>query len=55
MHGNKLHLTVKDPDEAGKQILSLGERLKLGVTSIREITPSLEDIFVSVITRQRVG
>jgi hypothetical protein len=33
----------------------LGERLSLAVLSVREITPSLEDIFVSVMTRQRVG
>ena len=55
MHGNKLHLTVKDPDVAKAQILSVGEQLKLRVDSVREITPSLEDIFVSVMTRQRVG
>lgn len=55
MHGNKLHVTVKDPVEAEKQIRLVGERLKLAVKAIREITPSLEDIFVSVITRQRVG
>jgi drug efflux transport system ATP-binding protein len=55
LHGNKLHLTVKDPVEAERQVRSVGEKLKLGVNGIREITPSLEDIFVSVITRQRVG
>jgi ABC-2 type transport system ATP-binding protein len=55
MHGNKLHLTVTDPVDAERQVRSVGEKLKLGVTSIRQITPSLEDIFVSVMTRQRVG
>ena len=55
MHGNKLHVTVKDPVEAEKQIRKVGETLNLPVRSIREITPSLEDIFVSVMTRQRVG
>jgi NACalpha-BTF3-like transcription factor len=55
MHGNKLHVTVKDPEVAKKQILAVGEKLNLAVTNIREITPSLEDIFVSVMTRQRVG
>jgi ABC-2 type transport system ATP-binding protein len=53
MHGNKLHLTVKDPEDAKSRILSVGEKLNLRVTAIREITPSLEDIFVSVMTRQR--
>jgi ABC-2 type transport system ATP-binding protein len=55
MHGNKLHITVQDPVEAERQIRQVGQRLNLEVKSIREITPSLEDIFVSVMTRQRVG
>jgi ABC-2 type transport system ATP-binding protein len=55
MHGNKLHLTVRDPAAAETVVRSLGQRLNLGVKSIREITPSLEDVFVSVMTRQRVG
>ena len=55
MHGNKLHLTVTDPADAERKIRAAGQQLKLGVNSIREITPSLEDIFVSVMTRQRVG
>jgi ABC-2 type transport system ATP-binding protein len=55
MHGNKLHVTVQDPIEAEKQIRLVSEKLRLPVKSIREITPSLEDIFVSVMTRQRVG
>ena len=55
MHGNKLHLTVTDPADAERKIRSAGAKLNLGVNNIREITPSLEDIFVSVMTRQRVG
>ena len=55
MHGNKLHLTVEDPASAEREVRKIGEQLKLGVHSVREITPSLEDIFVSVMTRQRVG
>jgi len=55
MHGNKLHITIQDPVEAERQIRQVGQRLNLEVKSIREITPSLEDIFVSVMTRQRVG
>jgi ABC-2 type transport system ATP-binding protein len=53
MHGNKLHLTVTDADEGARRVRRVGEDLKLGVTSIREITPSLEDIFVSVMARKR--
>jgi ABC-2 type transport system ATP-binding protein len=55
MHGNRLHLTVTDPLEAERRIRDAGRQLNLGVNSIREITPSLEDVFVSVITRRRVG
>jgi ABC-2 type transport system ATP-binding protein len=53
MHGNKLHITVQDPVAAERQIREVGRKLNLEVKSIREITPSLEDIFVSVMTRQR--
>jgi ABC-2 type transport system ATP-binding protein len=55
MRGNKLHLTVTDPADAERQVRLVGEQLKLKVRGIREITPSLEDVFVSVVTRERVG
>jgi ABC-2 type transport system ATP-binding protein len=55
MYGNKLHLTVDDPQDAEQKIRQLGLSRKLKVLALREITPSLEDIFVSVISRQRVG
>ena len=53
MYGNNLHLTVHDPELATKTIQDLSAKIGLRVLSIREITPSLEDIFVSVMTRQR--
>jgi ABC-2 type transport system ATP-binding protein len=53
MYGNKLHLTVQDPARAERRIRDIGEEKKLKVISIREISPSLEDIFVSVMTRRR--
>jgi hypothetical protein len=52
--GTSCILIVTDPADAERKIRS-AEKLKLGVNGIREITPSLEDIFVSVMTRQRVG
>ena len=55
MHGNKLHITVSDAEQGEQEILKVGRELNLAVTAIREITPSLEDIFVSVMTQQRVG
>ena len=53
MYGNKLHLTVHNPAQAERRIRDIGLKKNLRVVSIREITPSLEDIFVSVMTRQR--
>jgi ABC-2 type transport system ATP-binding protein len=53
MYGNKLHLTAQDPATAEARIRELAARKSLRVISLREITPSLEDIFVSVMTRQR--
>ena len=53
MYGNKLHLTTSDPEKAEAAIRELEGKNRLKVISLREITPSLEDIFVSVMTRQR--
>ena len=53
MYGNKLHLTVHDPLRPEQAIREMAVRKNLKVISLREITPSLEDIFVSVMTRQR--
>jgi ABC-2 type transport system ATP-binding protein len=53
MYGNKLHLTVHNPLKAEQAIHEMGARRNLKVISVREISPSLEDIFVSVMTRQR--
>jgi ABC-2 type transport system ATP-binding protein len=53
MYGNKLHLTTEDIAVAERGIRELGRKKNLKVISLREITPSLEDIFVSVMTRRR--
>jgi ABC-2 type transport system ATP-binding protein len=53
MHGNKLHLTVQDPSQAATTIQNVAERMKLGSSAVREITPSLEDVFVSIMSRKR--
>src|SRR6185436_11513946 len=45
MYGNKLHLTVKDPADAERRIREIGEARHLKILTLREITPSLEDIF----------
>jgi ABC-2 type transport system ATP-binding protein len=53
MYGNKLHLTTEDIGAAEQAIRELGRQKNLKVIALREITPSLEDIFVSVMTRRR--
>jgi ABC-2 type transport system ATP-binding protein len=53
MYGNKLHVTVHDPSDAAARITAVAGRMKLKVISIREVTPSLEDVFVSVMTKRR--
>lgn len=53
MYGNKLHVTVADPVKAEAAIRRLEKEIQLKVISIREITPSLEDIFVSVMSREQ--
>jgi ABC-2 type transport system ATP-binding protein len=55
MYGNKLHLTVHDVGDAERRIRELGQKKGWKIVSIREISPSLEDVFVSVMTKQRVG
>ncbi len=55
MYGNKLHVTTENIEMAREEIMKLGESKGLKVITLREITPSLEDIFVSVMTRQRLG
>src|SRR5262249_2030724 len=52
MYGNKLHITVHDPTDAERRIQELASQKKLRVVSIREITPSLEDVFVSVMSHR---
>jgi drug efflux transport system ATP-binding protein len=53
MYGNKLHITVHDAADAERRIHELADQKKLRVISIRLITPSLEDVFVSVMSQQR--
>jgi ABC-2 type transport system ATP-binding protein len=53
MYGNKLHLTVADAAAAERAIRELGRQKGLAVLAVREIEPSLEDVFVSVMTERR--
>jgi ABC-2 type transport system ATP-binding protein len=46
--GDKYHLIVADPDEAIPSIFSTLEAAGIGVVSLTEINPTLEDVFVAL-------
>ncbi len=47
--GNTLHLTLDNPDEEIEEIRQLLESQDIGVTGSHTISPSLEDVFVTLI------
>jgi len=49
--GDALHLTVPDPDSAIPQIRAALEQAGVTVRSIRTTPPSLEDVFISLMTQ----
>lgn len=49
--GDALHLTVPDPDRAIPQIRAALEQAGVAVRSIRATPPSLEDVFISLMTQ----
>ncbi|MBI3620826.1 MAG: ABC transporter ATP-binding protein [Nitrospirae bacterium] len=52
--GNTLHVVVRDADEAAARLRPLLERHGVTVRRLEPITPSLEDVFVSLIQAQGV-
>jgi drug efflux transport system ATP-binding protein len=49
LFGNGLHVVVEDVEAAGRAIRKLLEERGYGIQSVEKITPSLEDVFVSLI------
>jgi ABC-2 type transport system ATP-binding protein len=52
--GDKLHVTVQDSASSNSQIKKALADANIPVDSIREVEPTLEDIFVSTLIHQEV-
>jgi ABC-2 type transport system ATP-binding protein len=50
LFGDRLHVATRSPREAQQQIESICQREGILLETIRAISPSLEDVFVSVLT-----
>jgi len=50
LFGDRLHLIARDPEKTTKMVKALLTEAGLDVSSIRLIKPTLEDVFVSVLT-----
>ncbi|MBI5428614.1 MAG: ABC transporter ATP-binding protein [Nitrospinae bacterium] len=55
LFGDRIHLVAEDPDTAARQAESILSGAGLAVRGIRTIEPTLEDVFVSVVGRERKG
>ena len=49
LFGNKLHLMVEDPEAARAELERAASEQGLRIASVEAITPSLEDVFVSLL------
>lgn len=50
--GNLLHVVAEDPDEATRAVSEILEKRNITVHRIEEVTPSLEDVFVSLASKK---
>ena len=55
LFGDRVHLATEDPDKAAGGVESCLAAAGLEATSIRRIDPSLEDVFVSVLSSTATG
>lgn len=55
LFGDRIHLVAEDPDTAARQAESILSGAGLAVRGIRTIEPTLEDVFVSLVGRERKG
>jgi ABC-2 type transport system ATP-binding protein len=53
LFGDTIHLVCRDCKETSEQVIALLDREKVGYEQIRETKPSLEDIFVSLLGKDR--
>ena len=52
LFGDRVHVVAQSPDAVMKEVEDILQREGLAVESIRTIEPSLEDVFVSVLSRE---
>lgn len=52
MFGDTLHLICRDPEKTGAAVPSLLEKEGVAVAELQEVSPSLEDVFVSVLGKK---
>jgi ABC-2 type transport system ATP-binding protein len=55
LFGDRTHVVTQEPQETVRQIESLAAEAGLAPVAIREIEPSLEDVFVSVVGNEPQG
>ena len=51
LFGDRVHVVTRDPDAAAREIAVALHREGIALTSVRTAEPSLEDVFVSVLSR----
>ncbi len=49
LHGNRLHAVVRDAEQARLQLEESARKREVGIRSVEVITPSLEDVFISLV------
>ena len=53
LFGDRVHVVTDDPVKGERQVADLLQREGIAITGIRQIEPSLEDVFVSVLSREQ--
>jgi ABC-2 type transport system ATP-binding protein len=51
LFGDRVHIVTKQPDEVSSRSRQILESENIDITGIREIPPSLEDVFISVLSQ----
>jgi ABC-2 type transport system ATP-binding protein len=53
LFGDRVHVTTSDPQQTQKEVAGLLRSANLGQPEVRQVDPSLEDVFVSVLHRRQ--
>jgi ABC-2 type transport system ATP-binding protein len=52
LFGDRLHVTAADPEGAEARVLSLLAGAGMGIPSVRRVEPTLEDVYLSLLSRK---